>query len=903
VSGGDHAFLFTDLAGSSRLWERQPDAMHVALAEHDAIVVAAVEVHGGQVFSTMGDGFAAAFASVGDAVAAAVAAQRGLRTHAWGAIGELRVRMGIHVGPAQRRGADYFGPALNRCARLMAIGHGGQVLLSGIARDRLGAEHQTHDLGYHQLRDLAAPEHVFQLVAAGMELDFPPLRGVGKHVGNLPLQVTSFVGRRDDVDGVLAALESGRVVTLSGVGGVGKTRLALQAAASVASRFTDGVWLCELAAVGDPAAVPHVVAALFGVQPEPGRPLTALLADRLRISETLLVLDNCEHVLDAVVELVESLVAACADVTVLATSREPLVVAGEIVRPVRALGRADAVELFVERAAAVRPDFVLSSTNEASVAEICGRLDGVPLAIELAAARVISMGPAEIAGRLDERFRLLTGGRRTALERQRTLRGTVDWSYDLLDTEEQAVFCRLAVFLGGFTVDAAEAVVGAGTEGSIADAVWSLVRKSMLAADVQEESTRYTMLETLRQYAEEKLVARGEADDIRRSHSSYLATLAERARDGERRPEEGTWARRLDLEIGNVRAALSWAADHDEPETAARLIAALGMHAYMYMWSEFDTWATTVVAAVDGVGGRIAPSTAVGTYAIAADFAWAAGDNDRANQILDRGAARLARAGANLSIHPDATVEFETARSNVLLATGDAAGAIEAIERGVAAARRSDPAMFARSQAHLALALAAANRTNEARHLAEAALDLARKTGSPTTIGYSGFALGESLLDTDIEAAIGALSEAELAVRSVNNRFLLGICRLSLVSALGRSSTPTAALTGYLELLDHWEAAANRLQQRVTIRNAAELLSRCGQPGIAALVHGAMESLGSTPPKGSPEQLRLAASLTAAHDELGADYDDAMTRGARMSEDELTDTVRAALRRALEPAP
>jgi predicted ATPase/class 3 adenylate cyclase len=901
VSAADQAFLFTDLAGSSRLWERQPDAMQVALADHDAIVAAAVQAHGGEVFSTMGDGFAATFADVGDAVAAAVDAQRNLRGYSWGPTGELRVRMGIHIGPAQRRGTDYFGPTLNRCARLMALGHGGQVLVSAAARDRLGADHQTHDLGYHQLRDLAAPEHVFQLVADGMDVDFPPLRGVEGSAGNLPLQLTSFVGRRDDVDGVLAALESGRVLTLSGVGGVGKTRLALQAAAAVASQFADGVWLCELAALGDPDAVPHVVAALFGVQAEPDRSLTGLLAERLRTSKTLLVLDNCEHVLDAVVELVEAVLAACPGVTVLATSREPLVVAGEIVRPVRALGSDDALELFVDRASAARPEFTLNDGNEAAVAEICRRLDGVPLAIELAAARVLSMGPTEIAQRLDERFRLLTGGRRTALERQRTLRGTVDWSYDLLDAAEQTVFCRLAVFAGGFTIDAAEAVAGTDDSGSVADAVWSLVRKSMLVADVQEESTRYTMLETLRQYAEEQLVGRGEADDIRRAHSSYLAALAEQAREGERRPEEGTWARRLDLELANFRAALSWAADHDRPETAGRLIAALGLHAYMYMWSEFDTWATTVAAAIDRAGEHVTPSTAIFTYAIAADFAWAAGESRRAQELIDRGSARVDEKAIGISIDPDAVVELETARSNVCLATGDAAGAIEAIEQGVAVAHRSAPAMLARSQAHLALALAAANRTAEARTTAEAALALARTTGNPTTIGYSGFALGESLLDSDVDAAVGALAEADLAVRSVNNRFLVGICQLSLVSALGRSSTPEPAFSGYLELLDHWEAAANRLQQRVTIRNAAELLSRRGQPDVAAVVHGSMDALGSAPPAGSPEQLRLAASLAAAQHALGPRYDDAVRCGASMDDDELVEFVRHALQQALEP--
>jgi predicted ATPase/class 3 adenylate cyclase len=898
VPGGDLTFLFTDLAGSSRLWEHEQDAMAVALAEHDAIIFAAVEDHDGALFSSMGDGFAAVFATVERAASAAIAAQRDLRGHVWTTSADLQVRMGIHVGPAHRRGADYFGPTLNRCARLMAVGHGGQVLLSGAARELIGPAHQVHDLGHHQLRDLAAPEHVFQLVAAGLELDFPPLRGVSGRGGNLPRQTTRFIGRAADVDRLVTVLAAHRVVTLSGVGGVGKTRLALRGAGVVTPRFTEGQWLCELASVGDPAAVPHLVAAVLGVQPEPGRSPTALLCDRLRSGQTLLVLDNCEHVLDAVAELVEVLVAECDGVTVLATSREPLMVTGEVVQTVRALEAGDALELFVDRACAVRPDFVLTSTNEASVIEICQRLDGVPLAIELAAARTISMNPAEIAARLDERFRLLTGGRRSALERQRTLRGAVEWSHDLLEPSERVVFGRLAVFVGGFTLDAAEVVAaGSDVDGvDIAGTVWSLVRKSMLVADEQEESTRYTMLETLRQFGLEQLVARGEVDAVRREHGRFLASLAEQSRDGERGPDEGVWARRLDVEVGNIRAALTWAIDHDALTIAGRLVAALGFHAYMYMWSEFDSWASTVAAAIDAAPGHVATSAAVLTHVFAADFAWASGDNERARRHIERATEMAAGRG---EAGPDATVELETARSNVCLATGDAAGAIEAIERGVVAAGQSDPTMLARTQAHLALALAAANEVESARLAAETAVALATTTRTPTIIGYSNFALGEALLDTDIEAALKALAEADEAVRSVNNRFLVGITRLSFVSALGRSSTPEAAISGYLELLDHWEASANRLQQRVTIRNAAELLSRCGRPDVAAVVHGAMSLRGVEPPAGSPEHVRLTASLARAHASLGDGYEDAVQRGARMTDDQLLEHVRAALSQLL----
>jgi predicted ATPase len=625
------------------------------------------------------------------------------------------------------------------------------------------------------------------------------------------------------------------------------------------------------------------------------------LCDRLRTGRTLLVLDNCEHVLDAAAELVEALVAECAGVTVLVTSREPLMVTGEVVQPVRALEADDAVELFVDRACAARPDFELTNFNNAAVREICRRLDGVPLAIELAAARTISMSPAEIAARLDERFRLLTGGRRSAVERQRTLRGAVEWSYDLLTPAERVVFCRLAVFVGGFTLAAAETVAaGADVDvDDVADAVWSLVQKSMLVADEQEESTRYTMLETLRQYGGEQLLAREEVDLVRQAHSRFLAELAEEARDGERGSEEGVWARRLDAEIGNIRAALTWATDHDEPAIAARVIAALGVHAYMYMWSEFDAWASAAAAAVDAAPDDVETSTAVLTHVFAADFAWASGDNERARRHIERASIEATRTLDAGGVVPDAIVELETARSNVCLATGDGVGAVEAIERGVVAARGSDPAMLARTKAHLALALAAVNEVDEARLVAEDAVALASTTQNPTVIGYSNFALGEALLDTDIEAALGALAEADQAVRSVNNRFLVGITRLSFVSALGRSATPAAAISGYLELLDHWEASANRLQQRVTIRNAAELLARCGRPDIAALVHGAMSARGAEPPAGSPEHLRLSASLAKARTELGASYDKEVQQGGQMTDDELVEHIRLALSQVL----
>ena len=451
-------FLFTDVEGSTRRWEADAESMRAALAAHDEVLRSAIEGHGGWLFKHTGDGVCAAFASPTSAVDAAVAAQRVL---------ELPVRMGLATGEAELREGDYFGAVLNRAARVMAAGHGGQILLAESTAGLLSGV-DLMDLGPRRLRDLPTPVEVFQVRAAGLRTDFPPLRALDASPGNLRRAATSFIGRESEVGEVQAAVKAHRLVTLTGVGGVGKTRLALEVAARLADEFPDGVWVFELAAVTDPVAVPDAVAAVLGITQQPGRSVAESVAAALEGRVRLLVFDNCEHVLDAAADLIEAILAASATTKIVATSREGLGIADEQLWPVPSLDvgagvDSAAVALFVERALNVSPRFTVGDAGEAAaVVEICRRLDGIPLAIELAASRMAAMTAGEVRDRLDQRFRLLVGSRR-GLERHHTLRHAVAWSYDLLDDTEKALLDRCSVFAGGFDLQSACAVAGSET--------------------------------------------------------------------------------------------------------------------------------------------------------------------------------------------------------------------------------------------------------------------------------------------------------------------------------------------------------------------------------------------------------------------------------------------------------
>ena len=520
---GTVTFLLTDIEGSTRLWETQRAAMQQALVQHDAILRDAIEGHGGYLVKSTGDGALGAFGIAADGVAACLAAQRALNAHAWDGL-SIKARMALHSGTAEQRDGDYYGPALNRAARLMAAGHGGQVLLSlateELVRDQLPASVALRDMGERRLKDLIRPERVFQVIAPDLPADFPPLKTLDARPNNLPAQATPLIGREGAIRAVKEHLSRGKVrlLTLSGVGGTGKTRLALQAAADLVDEFEHGVFFVPLAALSDPALVLPAIAKTFDVREAAGRPLHDQLKDYLREKEMLLVLDNFEHVVEAA-SSVSDLLSAAPRLKVLVTSREILRLSGETdypvpplslpdskpLPPVNVLTQYEAVALFIERAVAVKPGFTVTNENAPAVAEICHRLDGLPLAIELAAARVRVLPPQRMLAELGHRLSFLMGGARDLPARQKTLRSAIDWSHDLLAADEQKLFRRLAVFVGGCTLEAIESVCNPENDLPVLETVASLVDKSLVNETETHGEPRFEMLETIRDYAGERV--------------------------------------------------------------------------------------------------------------------------------------------------------------------------------------------------------------------------------------------------------------------------------------------------------------------------------------------------------------------------------------------------------------
>jgi len=572
-------FLFTDIEGSTRLWEQEPDRMRLALAHHDTLVREVVERNRGTVVKMAGDGVHAAFADPLDAVKATLELQRTLADPAATNGIALKVRCGLHIGADERRDNDFFGRAVNRAARIMSAAHGGQILVSeavaALLRGRVPEQATLRDLGAVRLRDLAEPERVYQVSHAELRQDFPALRSLEATPNNLPQQVTSFIGRERELAELETLLGKTRLLTLLGPGGIGKTRLSLQVAANAMDAFPDGVWFVELAPLTDAQRVPQTVASVLGVKEEAGRPVIEALLKHVKDRQLLVVLDNCEHLVMACAELAGHLLQAGANVKVLTSSREHLRTSGEHTYPVPALSLPEtnrtitaksltefgAVRLFVERAVAAQPGFELRERNATAITDICRRLDGIPLAIELAAARLRTLSVDAIAERLSDRFRLLSGGDRTALPRQQTLRALIDWSYDLLSEAERAVFRRLAVFAGGWTLEAAEAVAAGGDvlERDVVDLLTRLVEKSLVVLDAK--GGRYRLLDTVRQYALERLAESGESAAARTRHLTFYLALAEKARPELVGPEAGAWLAHLDLERENLLSAHAWCAD------------------------------------------------------------------------------------------------------------------------------------------------------------------------------------------------------------------------------------------------------------------------------------------------------------------------------------------------------
>lgn len=575
---GTVTLLLADIEGSTRLWETDPDSMTDAVARLDCMLATLVAYHDGvrPVEQGEGDSFVVAFARATDAVTFALQLQRA-------PLAPIRLRIGVHTGEVRLRDeGNYIGPTINRTARLRDLAHGGQTVLSGVTEElvyeQLPDGAWISDLGTHQLRDVSRPERVVQLCHPDLRNEFPPLRVANSgDTYDLPVQLTSFIGRSAQMTDVGTLLEDNRLVTLTGAGGAGKTRLAIEIAGRIAAEFRDGVSYVDLAPTTYSAIVPVVVARALGLPDEAGastvKTLVRFLADRV----TLVVLDNCEHVLDAAASLATELLGSCRGLRLLTTSREPLGVPGEVNYSVPSLSLADeAVDLFVDRARRVRPDFSVTKDNAATVTEICRRLDGMPLALELAAARVRALSVDEIVGSLHDRFRLLTGGARTAVRRQQTLRASVDWSHALLSEPERILFRRLAVFLGGFDLDAAQAVAGdAEVERyQVIDQLALLVDKSLVVAKNSSGPTRYHLLETMRQYAQEKLGEAGEAEAVRLRHRDHYNGIAALL-DAPARSDYHQRVEQADQEMENLRSAFGWSAETGDIERALELASSL----------------------------------------------------------------------------------------------------------------------------------------------------------------------------------------------------------------------------------------------------------------------------------------------------------------------------------------
>jgi predicted ATPase/class 3 adenylate cyclase len=783
---GTITFLFTDVEGSTKLWERNPEAMSQALSHHDELIRNAVEAHDGFVFKTVGDAFYAAFSTAAEAVEAAIDAQKSLVSGEWEETGPLKVRIALHTGTAEERGGDYFGPTLNRAARLLSAGHGGQVLLSlstqELVRDQLPLGAELRDLGVRRLKDVLGPEHIFQLTAPELPASFPPLNTLDVRLNNLPIQPTPLLGREREVAEIADLLrrEDVRLLTLTGTGGTGKTRLALQSAAELIDDFEDGVFLVALAPISDPELVASTVAGALSVSESAGRPLKEDLREFLSTKELLLVLDNFEQVVDAA-PLVGELLSGCPGLNVLATSRTLLRIYGEheyAVRPlempdpdhlppIETLRQYEAIRFFTERARAANAHFSLTDENALAVAAICARLDGLPLAIELAAARIKLLSPQAMSYRLSNPLKFLTGGARDLPERQRTLRGAIAWSHALLDEDEQVLFARLSVFSNGCALEAVEAICDPVGDlfVDVLESLSSLLDKSLLRQEeMVEEEPRFVMLETIREYARERLELSGEAEKIWRLHAEYFLALAEQGASEQLGPEETTWLERLDLEHDNMRAALSWMLEAEEAEPGLRLAGALwqfwDMRGY---YGEGRRWLEEALAK-DGraSGARVKALEGVGWLA---DLQ---GDIDRAVAAAEEGLNLSAR----VKIQSSDRASFLRILGSAAYVHGDHEQAARLYEESLALSREArDERGIASSLLQLGNVSSDLGDHEEAKTFYEEGLALSRKLDDKALLASALISVGaEFLLQGDPERGAMLNEEAAELYRERGNR-------------------------------------------------------------------------------------------------------------------------------------
>ena len=900
LPSGTVTFLFTDIEGSTGLWEQDPAAMRVAVDRHLALLTAAVAAHGGVHFKTVGDAIQAAFPTAPTALAAAVDAQRALAAEPWEETAPLRVRMAIHAGEATPAEGGYLSPALNRLERVLGAAHGGQILLTRAARalavNVLPPDASLIDLGDHRLRDLLEPERLFQLVHPGLRAQFPSLKTLVARQTNLPRQPNLFVGRERELEEISGLLRDDevRLLTLTGPGGAGKTRLALQTAAGLLDAFPDGIYVVSLAAVTDAGLAPGAIATILELRETGGQSAREQLLDWFAEKRMLLILDNLEQLSD-IAPFVGELLAAAPGLTVLATSRAPLRLRAEREYPIPPLPlppeglaansgdvtRFGAVRLFVDRAQAVKPDFTLDETNAESVSEIVRRLDGLPLAIELAAARIRLFAPQAMLARLEKRLPLLTGGARDLPERQRALRETIAWSYDLLQPEDREVFRRLALFAGGMTLEAAGAVVRQTDELDVLGSVERLAEHSLLQLQLEIEtgdadSPRYRMLETIREYGLERLAEAGELDDTSRRHAAFFLQLGELAAPELDGPRQGVWLDRIAAEHDNLNVALEWASDRQEA-TAPRLAAALWpFWEARGHYSEGRAWLERVLAL-----GAPAPKPVLATaFSGAGSIARMQGDSGRAVELLERaltlweelgdrrGAARTLMTLGHVADRQGDMTAAETRFAEALaigreiddpLLVGAALGnlglvadqqgayalAVERYEEALALFRQlGNRRREASVLDNLGIVARAQGQLAEATHFYEAALAVRREIGDvwgiAAALGNLGVAYHQG---GDLDLARDHYEQSLEGFRRLGDRRAIGLTlgNLGVAERQGGNLPQAARLLG--EVLDISRELGDRSGIAVTVEGIAAVAASGGEPERAARLYGAADAL------------------------------------------------------------
>lgn len=892
---GTVTFLFTDIEGSTQLWQRFPKMMSAALRRHHEILQGAVETHHGYVFQIIGDAFCSAFHTALDALMASMEAQRLLQAEAWGEMEPIRVRMAMHSGtaeihPGETKSGEYASNlTLSRAARLLSAGHGGQVLLSQATVELLPSYlaeiAELRDLGEHHLKDLQRPEHIYQLVAIDLPSNYPPLKTLDNYMpgaaspSNLPLELTKFIKRDRELVEAQELLSSARLLTFIGPGGIGKTRLSIQLGAEVMPAFRDGVWLVELEPLTEPDLILHSITAIFGLRELPGVPVINLITDYLRARHLLMILDNCEHFVDACAELAKQLLQSCPHLKILATSREALGIASENVYSIPPLSnpeasdcsldellRYQAIQLFVERALEIEPRFALNDKNAPAISQICKRLDGIPLAIELAASRIRLFTPNQIAERLDQRFRLLSSGHRAAVPHQQTLRALIDWSYDTLPDLERVLFRQLSVCAGGWSFEAAEAI---GREEEALDLLAALINKSLVVVEPVDGENRYHYLETIRQYAYEKLVESDELEETRFRHLNFYMALVEAAESKLRGPDMILWLDRLELEQDNLRSALDYALDNN-PIKSLQIVASL-----CYFWSrrasatEGLSWIKAALeraeASLDTQSQTEPAYLAARAEALAAEAALAF---DRGDNLTSRNAAEESVTLAR-QVNAQRTLAWSlSVGAKPIFLLGDHSLAHSWAKQAITLSRQYGY-LFELGLALSALQLSAdLENLTEIRALRTEVLPMLRQGGNPWVLTLNTFdAAHVEEMSGNLSEALAGYEESARLFKTMGDRQYHCASRSQLAHKLRQHGLYPESLTIYRETIHLWYAIGHLAAVAHELECFAFIAGEQGQSPRATTLLGAAEVIRqeSNSPMSSNERTEYERMLALLH--------------------------------------